>query len=139
MGVAIATQSTQVRIGTIAAGTDDERTVFVAPFDCVIDKIYFTVGTTIAAGATNFTTITFESKGAAGSGTDALGTFNTNTGETTLTAFVPHNVGTLANNKILKGLAVSFDKADAASGDAVDEGVVTIVYRAVSGLHQFDR
>lgn len=126
-----------VRIGTIAAGTDDERTVFVAPHDVIIEKIYFTVGTTIAAGATNFTTISFQNKGTAGTGTDELATFNTDTGETTLTAFVPHNVGTISNKSVTKGESISFKKVDAGSGDAVDEGLVTIVYRAKPGLNQF--
>ena len=126
-----------VRIGTIAAATSDERAVFIAPHDVIIEKIYFTVGTTIAAGATDYTTISFENKGSAGTGSDELATFNTNTGETTLTAYVPHNAGTLANNTVSKGEAISFKKTDAAGGDAVDEGIVTIVYRAQSGLHQF--
>jgi hypothetical protein len=135
--VSLLANEVSVRIGTIAAGTDDERTVFVAPHDVIIEKIYFTVGTTIAAGATDFTTISFQNKATAGTGTDELATFNTNTGETTLTAFVPHNAGALANNTISKGEAVSFVKVDAASGDAVDEGIVTIVYKAQPGLHQY--
>lgn len=135
--VSLLANEVSVRIGTIAAGTDDERTVFVAPHDVIIEKIYFTVGTTIAAGATNFTTISFQNKGTAGSETDELSTFNTDTGETTLTAFVPHNTGTLANNSIAKGESISFVKVDAASGDAVDEGLVTIVYKAQAGLHQY--
>ena len=126
-----------VRIGTIAAGTDDERVVFVAPHDVIIEKIYFTVGTTITAGATDFTTISFQNKGSAGTGTDELATFNTNTGETTLTAFVPHNAGTISNKGITKGQAISFKKVDTASGDAVDEGLVTVAYRAKPGLNQF--
>lgn len=135
--VSLPANEVSVRIGTIAAGTSDERSVFVAPHDVIIEKIYFTVGTTIAAGATDYTTISFESKGTAGTGTDELGTFNTNTGETTLTAYVPHNVGTLANNSISKGEVISFKKTDAASGDAVDEGIVTVVYRARPGLNQY--
>jgi len=135
--VSLLANEVSVRIGTIAAGTDDERTVFVAPHDVIIEKIYFTVGTTIAAGATNFTTISFQNKGTAGSGTDELATFNTDTGETTLTAFVPHNAGTLTNRTVTKGEAVSFVKVDAAAGDAVDEGIVTIVYKAQPGLHQY--
>lgn len=135
--VSLRTHEVSVRIGTIAAGTDDERAVFIAPHDVIIEKIYFTVGTTIAAGATNFTTIDFQSKGTAGSGTDSLASFDTDTGNVTLTAFVPHNVGTLANNFISKGEAVSFDKTDTAAGDAVDEAVVTIVYKAQPGLNQF--
>lgn len=135
--VSLPIHTNQVRIGTIASGTDDERVVFVAPHDVIIEKIYFTVGTTIAAGATNFTTISFQNKGTAGSGTDELATFNTDTGETTLTAFVPHDAGSLSNFSISKGESVSFKKVDAASGDAVDEGVVTIVYRSQPGLNQF--
>lgn len=135
--VSLPIHEVSVRIGTIAAGTDDERVVFIAPHDVIIEKIYFTVGTTIAAGATNFTTIDFQSKGTAGSGTDSLASFDTDTGNVTLTAFVPHDVGTLSNNFIKKGESISFDKADTASGDAVDEGVVTIVYRAQPGLNQF--
>lgn len=130
-------QEVSVRIGTIAAGTDDERCLFVAPHDVIIEKIYVTVGTTIAAGATNYTTISFQNKGSAGTGSDELVTFNTNAGEITLTAFVPHNSGVLANNSISKGEAISFKKVDAASGDAVDECLVTVVYRAEAGLNQF--
>ena len=64
--VSLLANEVSVRIGTIAAGTDDERTVFVAPHDVIIEKIYFTVGTTIAAGATNYTTISFQNKATAG-------------------------------------------------------------------------
>lgn len=131
------TNEVSVRIGTIAAGTDDERTVFVAPHDVIIEKIYFTVGTTIAAGATNYTTISFQNKGSAGTGSDELATFDTNTGNITLTAFVPHNVGTLSNKSVSKGESISFVKVDAASGDAVDEAIVTVVYKAKPGLNQF--
>ena len=137
MTVSLPAKEVSVRIGTIAAGTDDERVVFVAPHDVMIEKIYVTVGTTIAAGATNFTTISFQSKGSAGSGTDELVTFNTNTGETTLTAFVPHNAGALSNKAVSKGEAITFKKVDAASGDAVDELLVTVVYKSKPGLHQY--
>lgn len=130
-------QVTQTRIGTIAAGTDDERTVFVAPTDCVIEKVYFTVGTTVSAGATNYTTIDLHAKGAAGTGTDQLAEFDTNTGGTTLTAFVPNDFGDLSNNYITKGHAVSIVKTDSGSGDAVDEAVVTVVWRPQGGLGQF--
>lgn len=135
--VSLPTQEVSVRIGTIAAGTDDERTIFVAPHDVIIEKIYLTVGTTVAAGATNYTTIDFQSKGSAGTGTDSLASFDTNTGNVTLTAFVPHNAGTLANSTISKGEAITIDKTDTASGDALDEAVVTVVYKAKQGLHQF--
>ena len=135
--VSLPVHEVSVRIGTIAAGTDDERAIFVAPHDVIIEKIYFTVGTTITAGATDYTTISFQNKGSAGTGTDELATFNTNTGETTLTAFVPHNAGTLSNYSITKGEAISFVKTDAASGDAVDEGIVTVVYKAKPGLNRY--
>lgn len=126
-----------IRIGTIAAGTDDERCVFVAPHDIIIEKIYVTVGTTIAAGATNYTTLSLQNKGSAGTGTDEIATLNTNTGETTLTAYVPESFGTLVNNTVNKGESISFKKVDTASGDAVDECLVTVCYRASPGLNQF--
>lgn len=126
-----------VRIGSIAAGTDDERAVFVAPHDVIIEKIYLTVGTTVAAGATNYTTLSAQNKGADGTETDEMATINTDTGETTLTAYVPTSLGSLSYSTLLKGEAISFKKVDTASGDALDEALVTIVYRASSGLSQY--
>lgn len=137
MSVGIPTNEVSVRIGSIAAGTDDERPVFVAPHDVIIEKIYLTVATTIAAGATNFTTIDFQSKGADGTETDSLGSFDTDVGNVTLTAFVPHAIKVLLNKKVNKGETISFKKSDTLTGKAIDEGLVTIVYKAAPGLHQF--
>lgn len=137
MGVTLPTLVSQVRIGTIAAAADDERTVFVAPTKCFIEKVYITVGTTVAAGATNFTTLTLKSKGTDGTGTTAIAAIDTDTGNTTLTAFVPESFGTLSDNVIELGEAVTIDKIDSGTGDALDEAVVTVVYRADAGLNQF--
>ena len=137
MGITLPTLVSNVSIGTIASGTDDERTVFIAPTKCFIEKIYITVGSTMTAGATNFVTLTLKSKGSAGTGTTAIAEFDTDTGNTTVTKFVPLSFGALSNNVIEKGEAITLDKVEDGTGDVLDEAVITVVYRASSGMHQF--
>lgn len=136
--LAVQTQIAQARIGTIAAGTSDERAIFVAPVDCEILKAYLTVGTNVPAGATNFTTFTLRAKGSAGTGTASLASFNTDAGQTSLTAFVPHSFGSLSNNGIVKGQTVTLDKVDSGAGDLMDEGLITIVWKPKEGLRQHE-
>lgn len=132
------------RIGTIAAGTSDERIVFVAPYDCVIKNIYMTNAAALAAHASNYTTFNFENKGAAGSGTDNIAEFTTASGgdNASFTAFLPLNVAdqtgvTFANTSITKGQAITLTKTDAASGVGTDNMNVSICFVPQAGLKNY--
>jgi hypothetical protein len=128
------------KIGTIAAATSDEVPIFVAPFDCVIEKVYITNAAALAAHATDYTTLDIQSKGSAGSGTDSLASFDTATGgdNISLVAFVPYSFGDLSNTEITKAEAVTLKKTDAGGGVATDEARITIVYVPQAGLKSFE-
>lgn len=129
--------STVVRIGSVAALTDDERPLFVAPFDCTVKAVKVVVATTIADDATDYLTFDFQNKGSAGIGTDSLASFDTDTNgdAVDLTAFVPHDVGSLSNASLSKGESVSVKWTNTGgSGVALDELAVLVVYEAKPGL-----
>ncbi len=142
LGKPVVNQSTY--FGTIAAGTSDERVIFVAPFDCVITDIYMTNAAALAAAAANATTFNFERKGTAGTGTDEIAEFTTLSGgdNASFVAFLPLDVSaqtgvTLAYTSITKNTAVTLTKTDAASGVATDNMVVTVEYVPQAGLKNY--
>ena len=139
MAIGQPTQTTTVRVGSISAGSDDELPVFVAPHDCVVQKIYASNASNLAAASTDYTTLSFENKGSDGTGTDEIASLNNNSDgdNQDFDEFDAVDFGTLANNTLSKGDVVSFKKEDAESGSAIDEMAVTIVFEAQGGLNQF--
>lgn len=121
--------TTQVRIGSIAAGTDDERPVFVAPFDCELTQVNLVNATAIATDDTNYTTITIRDKGADGTADNQIASLATNSDA--FSAMDAKSMGTLdATHKLLTaGDVVSFKKADSGTGQAIDEMLVMISYK----------
>ena len=123
------TFSTCVRIGTIAAGTGDERPVFVAPFDCQLVSVTLVNASAIATDAVSFTTISLRDKGSDGTADNQIAAISTDT--TAFTAFDGVSMGTLdATHKLLtSGDVVTLKKADTAGGEAIDEMIVAITYK----------
>lgn len=122
----------EVGVATIAAGTEVEIPIFVAPFDCFLNKICITNQAGLVAADTNYTTLTFKRKGIAGDGTDAIAAITNGpeaTGEA-LVAFVPKDVGALnaGYRYIPKGTVVSCDKAATGTGAAITYPVFTVTY-----------
>lgn len=137
-------QVQSVFVGTIAAGTSDERIVFVAPFDCIIKEIYMTNAAALAAAASNYTTFNFENKGSAGTGSDNIAEFTTASGgdNASMTAFLPLLVSaqtgvTFAYTEVSKGEAITLTKTDAASGVATDNLVVSVAFVPQAGLKNY--
>lgn len=119
-----------VKLTTVAAGTDEELAVFVAPFDCFIKEIRITDDAGVAVAATNYTTISFQAKGIAGSGSDEIGSVNTNTGGTALTARVPVNIGILDTvfRYVPKNSVVTGKKVDTGTGKALTDALISVEY-----------
>jgi hypothetical protein len=115
---------------TVAAGTDEELPIFVAPFDAFLRKISIVNDVTVAIAGTNYVTISFQRKGSAGSGTDEIASMTTNTGGTALTARVAVDVGALDNvyRYIPKGTAVTYKRVHAGTGKATTNPLFAIEY-----------
>jgi hypothetical protein len=121
-------QST-VKMATVALGDAAELAVFVAPFDCFLNKIYFTNDAGITGDDTNYSTLSFQRKGSAGSGTDEIASHALTTGNDVV-AKVPLDVGALGidNRYIPKGTAVTYKKAVTGNGLAFTDPLFTVEY-----------
>lgn len=124
------------RVGSISAGTDDERPIFVAPCGCQLKKAYIVNASDISADGTDFTAVELQDKGSDGSGTDTIVSFDTdsNNDNVSLTGFDAHDFGSLSNNSLAKGDVVTIKKTDSGSGKAFDEAFVELVYVEKGGL-----
>jgi len=118
----------QTKWGTVAAGTDDERPVFSAPFNCELISISVINVATIAASTTAEVKFDFQDKGSDGTGTTSIVSLSTDT--TSITAFNTHSVGTLGSAKALSsGDVVSLKTTHDGAGTATDEMLVVITYK----------
>lgn len=125
-----------ITMATVALGVDADLPIFVAPFDCFIERIYLTNAGVITGHDTNYNDISFQRKGAAGTGTDEIASKQYKDG-VNAAAHVPNDIGALHKDYryILKGNAVNYLKTHAASGYALTDPVFTIVYsRAPGGI-----
>ena len=120
------------KFGTVAASTDDERGVFVAPFDCTITAAYLLNATTVATSATAITTLTLNDKGSGGAGNNAIAAWNCGATGTVLTAFDAITMGALDGTlKLLTALdTVTIKKVDSGGvGAGTDELVLMLSYK----------
>lgn len=132
-------EEVQIRFGTIAAGTDDERPIFSArgPNGVVVNDCVLLNAATITADGTNFETFRLRDKGADGSESNLIMAFDTDTGgdNKTVTAFdtfsMVNDGGQTPNalHKVLTtGDTCSFVKAATAAGVGTDEMFVSLKY-----------
>lgn len=127
-----------VTMATVAAGTSEELPVFVAPFDCFLERLYFVNAAAITGHNTNYSIISFQRKGTAGTGTDEITTKSFLVG-TDAAAFVPLDIAPLHKDYrfIPKGTAVTYKKVHASAGIAFTDFVLAVVYsRAPGGIHE---
>jgi len=120
------------KFGTVAASTDDERGIFVAPFNCTITAAYLMNATTIATSATAITTLTLNDKGSDGTSNNAIAAWNCGAAGTVLTAFDAITMGALdGTHKLLTALdTVTIKKVDSGgTGAATDELVLMLSYK----------
>lgn len=143
IGIKESTEETFV--GTFGGVTDlagangvTEVPIFIAPFDCEIVKAYLIVTTTVAADATNYLTVTLVPKGAAGTGTTAMGTidFNSAAGNASITRHVPLSFGALTGTAIPRGSCINLHTIHGGTGASMTNATLMIVYLPQAGLVQ---
>jgi len=130
-GIEITGESVSVRVGTIAAGTDDELPIFSPDSNVVILSAYFINASDITQNDTNYETLTIRDRGADGSATNTICSINTKvTGGVAINDFDAVSMGTPnATHKILTaGDVVSFVKVHGGSGQGLDEAMVQLNY-----------
>ena len=123
-------QISLVKCDTVAAGTDQELPIFVAPFDAFLRKISIVNDVTVAIAGTDYVTISFENKGIDGAQTDEIASMTTNTGGTALTARVAVDVGALhaTYRYIPKGTVVTYKRVHAGGGKATTDPLFAVEY-----------
>ncbi len=119
-------------IAGIAAGSanDDELPIWTAPFKCRIVGIGICPKTTLTGQATDFTTLSFEAKGSAGTGTDEIATLAYSAGSVSSTAYVfdTYKIA-LPRRVIAENECVTFKKTDStATGLASPDLIAVIKY-----------
>lgn len=120
-----------VKCATVAAGDDEELPVFVAPFDCFLLNLFITDDAGFSGDGTNYSTLSFQKKGAAGSGTDEIAS-KAFTAGVDATVRVPNNVGALDKDHrfIPKGTAVTYKKAATLVGIAFTDPILSVEFVA---------
>lgn len=125
-GGAAVTESEQIRLIADAAANDTwEKTIFKAPFDCTITEVFVIPDGNIGQ-ATNYMTLDAQNKGAAGSGTDSIGSRAVNS-TNTIAAFVGVDLVS-TDASITSGQKVSLKKTVASAGQAFPGGLVIVKY-----------
>ncbi|MCW3128486.1 MAG: hypothetical protein N2V75_00045 [Methanophagales archaeon] len=122
-----------VRFGTVAAGTTDERPVFVAPYPAEIVAASLVNASAISKDATNYETFTLRDKGGDGTADNVIGTITTQdvSGGQAFAAFDEVEFSTIdADHRILaEGDVVTLKKVPSGSGVGTDEMLVKIEYK----------
>ncbi len=124
-----------VHIPSTAAGTADEW--YVAwPFAGTWrpKKVMFAPATGVAAGATNFTTVTITANdGAGGADSSPLASFTTDAGGTSLVlkTTIDLTLGNLTVTEMIAGRQLKIAKVESGTGDILD-GTFTFLYEKIN-------
>jgi len=122
-----------VRFGTVAAGTTEEKPVFVAPHPAEIVAASLVNASAISKDATNYETFTLRDKGGDGTADNVIGTITTEDveGGQAFAAFDEVEFSTIdANHRVLaEGDVVTLKKVPSGSGVGTDEMLVKIEYK----------
>jgi len=119
---------TVVGVATVALGSDTEVPVFVAPCDGKIKEVGFVPKAAITGADTNYFTLGFKNKGAAGTGTDVIAE-KAYTDGIDVAAFDHEDLGTVANNLLSEGDVVSFHKTETGNGMAMPDLIAVVVFQ----------
>jgi len=115
--------------GTVAASTDDDKPVFVAPFACTLGSLFLINAANLPLDGTNNTVLTLVNKGADGTGTAVIATFDNET-EAFLDFVAVEKVITAVT--LVKGDVLSIVKTDAGTGAVVSDLQVAVSYKPVA-------
>ena len=115
-----------VQFGTVAASTASEKTVFVAPAQCKVSGLSLVNGAVLSIDGTNSTKLELINKGADGTGTTVLATFDQAT-----EAFVAFDEVLKAISDVIlsKGAVLSLKKSETGTGGAVTDLFVAVNYK----------
>lgn len=125
-------RTTITYFGTVAAGSSDEKPVFIAPHPCQIVAASVANASAIALHATEYLTLILTDKGGDGTASNEIGKIETKTGGQAFAAFDEVAFQTLdATHRVLaEGDVVSLNKVSSgSSGRATDELIVKIEYK----------
>lgn len=118
--------------GTVAAGANDEKPVFIAPHPCQIVAVSVANAAAIALHALDYLTLILTDKGGDGAASNVIGKIETKTGGQAVAAFDEVAFETLdATHRVLaEGDVVSLNKISSGStGKATDDLIVKIEYK----------
>lgn len=120
-----------VKFGTVAAGTDDERPVFVAPCSAELTQVCLVNASAIATDAVSYTTISLVNKGSDGTANNTIASIDNSGSGTAFAAFDAVDMGTLSATykTVSTGDVLTLKKVDTAGGQATDEMIVEIKYK----------
>lgn len=124
-GGASVVESETLRLPSDSASDTWEKAIFKAPYACTISEIFIIPDGNIGQ-ATNYMTLDAQNKGAAGSGTDSIGSRAVNS-TNTIAAFVGVDLVS-TDASIAIGEKVTLKKTVAASGQAFPGGLVIVKY-----------
>lgn len=115
----------QAAIPADAANGTFEKTIFTAPFDCIVKDVKVIPDGDIGQ-ATNYMTLTVKNKGADGTGTTSVGSRAVNS-TNTIEGFVGVDLVT-TNAEVTEGHSLSLAKTVTGDGQAFPGGLVIVKY-----------
>jgi len=126
-------KAVETYFGTVAAGTDDEKPVFTAPYPAEIVAASLVNASAIAKHATDYETLTLRDKGGDGTADNEIGSIRTEdvAAGQAFAAFDEVEFSTIdATHRILaEGDVVTLKKVHSGSGAATDEMSVKLEYK----------
>jgi hypothetical protein len=114
--------------GTVAAGTNSEKPAFVAPFACRLGSMWLVNGALLAANGVNYTKLELVNKGASGTGTTVLATFD---GSTESFAAFDAVIKSLGTTDLVAGDVLSLRKTDTGAGMLVTDLLLVVNYKPI--------
>ena len=120
-----------VRVPTVALGNVEEWAAFVAPVNCKIVKVGIMTDDPITGADTDYYTLGFKNKGAAGVGTDMIAS-KAFTAGVDATAFDFVDFGAVSNARLNEGDTVTFEKAETGNGMATPALLAFIQYECLA-------
>jgi hypothetical protein len=125
-------QISTVKMATVAATNPEELAIFVAPYDCYLNKIYMTDDAGIGLHNTVYSTFSFVNKGIGGAETDEIASIanGPTVSGSAFVARVPKDVGALHITRrfVPEGVVVTYKKTETATGVDMTDPLFSVEY-----------
>lgn len=118
-----------LQFGTVAANAAAEKSVFVAPYQCVLGNLQLVNGLSVVANPLNNTRLDLVNKGSSGIGNTVIATFDG--AKDAFTAFDAFIKG-IVNVTLNIGDVLTLRKTDLGTGAAVTDLLVSVSYTPVA-------